>query len=62
MDRTELAKTIEILKTQPNSNKGFSFRRTIKTLKWAKENKPLYEFQKELIKAKGVDTNGESGY
>ena len=62
MDRNEFIRAITILKTQPNSNKGFSFRRTIKTLKWAKENKPLYEFQKELMNAKGVDTNGESGY
>ena len=56
MDRTELAKTIEILKTQPKENKGFSFRRTIKTLKQAKQNKPINDYYDHLIKAKaGVD-------
>lgn len=52
MDRTELAKALTILKTQPKENKGFSFRRTIKTLKQAKQNKPINDYYSYLIKAK----------
>lgn len=62
MDRTELAKTIEILKTQPTDSKGFSFRRTIKTLHDYYEIKPIIEFKKQLTNAKGVGSNGEQGY
>ncbi len=56
MDRNEFIKTLTILKTQPKENKGFSFRRTIKTLNQAKQNKPINDYYDHLIKAKaGVD-------
>ncbi len=52
MDRNEFIKALIILKTQPKENKGFSFRRTIKTLKQAKQNKPTNDYYDYLIKAK----------
>ena len=48
----EFIKALTILKTQPKENKGFSFRRTIKTLKQAKQNKPINDYYDMLIKAK----------
>lgn len=51
MDRNELIKTIEILRTQPKDEKGFSFRRTIKTLQQAEKMRAVYDYQKQLIEA-----------
>lgn len=48
----EFIRALTILKTQPKENKGFSFRRTIKTLKQAKQIKPINDYYNYLIKAK----------
>lgn len=55
MNREEFIKTIEILRTQPKEEKGFSFRRTIKTLQQAEKMRAVYEYQKQLIEAIGVN-------
>lgn len=59
MDRNELIKTIEILKTQPKDEKGFSFRRTIKTLQDAKKLQIIEEYRNQLINATGVIKNAD---
>lgn len=56
MDEKKYIETIEILRIQPNENKGFSFRRTIKTLQQARKMQAVEEYRKQLINAKaGVD-------
>lgn len=48
----EFVYTLNILKTQPDDNKGFSFRRTIKTLQQAHKMQAVNEYQEQLINAK----------
>lgn len=48
MNRKELIKTLNILKNDKSEQKGFSFRRTIKTLQEAKKNEAIYNYWKEL--------------
>lgn len=48
MDRKELVKVLNILKNDKGEQKGFSFRRTIKTLQEAKRNETIYLYWKEL--------------
>ena len=56
MNKEELVSILQILKEQPNENKGFSFRRTIKTLQQAKKMQAVEEYRSQLINAKaGVD-------
>ena len=55
MDRTELAKTIEILKIQPTDSKGFSFRRTLQTLKNYEQNKIIIDYWKQITERKDKD-------
>ena len=57
MNREEFIRTIEIIKTQPEGEKGFSFRRTIKTLQQAEKMRAVYEYQKQLIETIGADEN-----
>lgn len=49
MDRNELAEILNILKIQPDSNKGFSLRRTLKNLHDYEQNKPIIDYYKQLI-------------
>lgn len=53
MNREELINTIEILRIQPKDEKGFSFRRTIKTLQQAERMRAVDEYYTELLKALG---------
>lgn len=56
MNEQEFVKTLQILKEQPNENKGFSFRRTIKTLQQARKMQAVEDYRSQLINAKaGVD-------
>lgn len=56
MNKKELVSILQILKEQPDENKGFSFRRTIKTLQQAKKMQAVEEYRSQLINAKaGVD-------
>lgn len=55
MNEQEFVKTLQILKEQPNENKGFSFRRTIKTLQQARKMQAVEEYRRQLINATGAD-------
>ena len=44
--------TIDILKIQPNNSKGYSYRRTLKTLQQAKKDAAVLEFRNQLINAR----------
>jgi hypothetical protein len=52
MDRNEFIKTLTILKTQPKQEKGFSFRRTVKTLQQAHRMDAVIKYQNQLINAR----------
>ncbi|MBO5715074.1 MAG: hypothetical protein J6S23_01615 [Clostridia bacterium] len=58
MKRTELINTLEILKNDKGEQKGFSFRRTIKTLHEAKQLEQVLEFW-GAIQNKGAEENGD---
>jgi hypothetical protein len=58
MDRTEFIKTLTILRTQPKSLKGFSLRRTIKTLHDYEQKKPILNYYKELIAGRNDGDDG----
>lgn len=58
MNRTELINTLNILKNDKGEQKGFSFRRTIKTLQEAKKLEPVMEFW-ENLQGKGENKNGD---
>ena len=55
MDEQEFVEIIKILKEQPNENKGFSFRRTLKTLQQARKMQAVEEYRRQLINATGAD-------
>lgn len=55
MDRNEIAKTLNVLKTQPKSLKGFSLRRTLKTLKNYEQNKIIIDYWKQITERKDKD-------
>ena len=60
MDEKKYIETIEILRIQPNEKKGFSFRRTIKTLQQARKFQIIEDYRKQLINAKaGVKEDAE---
>ena len=60
MDEKKYIETIEILRIQPNEKKGFSFRRTIKTLQQARNLQIIEDYRKQLINAKaGVKEDAE---
>ena len=52
MDRTEIANIINILKIQPNNSKGYSYRRTLKTLQQAEKAAAILKFKDQLIKTR----------
>ena len=58
MNRTELINTLNILKNDKGEQKGFSFRRTIKTLQEAKNLEPIMEFW-ENLQGKGERKDGD---
>ena len=58
MNRTELINTLNILKNDKGEQKGFSFRRTIKTLQEAKKLEPIMEFW-GAIQNKGAEEDGD---
>ena len=58
MNRTELINTLNILKNDKGKQKGFSFRRTIKTLQEAKKLEPIMEFW-ENLQGKGERKDGD---
>ena len=58
MNRTELINTLNILKNDKGKQKGFSFRRTIKTLQEAKKKEPIMEFW-ENLQGKGEQKDGD---
>lgn len=58
MNRTELINTLNILKNDKGEQKGFSFRRTIKTLQDAKKLEPIMEFW-ENLQGKGEQKDGD---
>jgi hypothetical protein len=58
MNRTELINTLNILKNDKGEQKGFSFRRTIKTLQKAKNLEPVMEFW-ENLQGKGEQKDGD---
>ena len=60
MDEKKYIETIELLRLQPNEKKGFSFRRTIKTLQQARKFQIIEDYRKQLINAKaGVKEDAE---
>jgi hypothetical protein len=56
MNLTELINSLNILKNDKSEQKGFSFRRTIKTLQEAKKLELVYEFWEKI--QKGEDEDG----
>ena len=50
MDRKELINTLNILKNDKSKQKGFSLRRTLKTLHDYKRNQPVIDFWFEIQK------------
>jgi hypothetical protein len=50
MDRKELINTLNILKNDKSKQKGFSLRRTLKTLHDYKRNRPVIDFWFEIQK------------
>lgn len=58
MNRTELINTLNILKNDKGKQKGFSFRRTIKTLQETKKLEPIMEFW-ENLQGKGERKDGD---
>ena len=59
MNEQEFVKTLQILKEQPNENKGFSFRRTIKTLQQARKMQAVEDYRRLLFNATGVDEDAD---
>ena len=55
MKRTEFINTLEILKNDKEPQKGFSIRRTLKTLQQAKKMELVYEYIKNLKKGEEED-------
>ena len=55
MDEKKYIEIIELLRIQPNENKGFSFRRTIKTLQQARKMQAVEDYRRQLINATGAD-------
>lgn len=55
MNEQEFVSIIKILKEQPKENKGFSFRRTIKTLQRAKKMQAIKDYRNQLLNATGVN-------
>lgn len=55
MDEKKYIETIEILRIQPNEKKGFSIRRTIKTLQYARKMQAAEEYRRQLFNAMGAD-------
>lgn len=55
MKRTEFINTLEILKNDKEPQKGFSVRRTLKTLQQAKKMELVYEYIKNLKKGEEED-------
>ncbi len=55
MNEQKFVSIIKILKEQPKENKGFSFRRTIKTLQQARKMQAIEDYRKQLINATGVN-------
>ena len=59
MNEQEFVKTLQILKKQPKQEKGFSFRRTIKTLQQARKMQAVEEYRRQLLNATGVDKDAD---
>lgn len=55
MNEQEFVTILKILKEQPKENKGFSFRRTLKTLQQAQKMQAVEEYRNQLINAIGAD-------
>ena len=55
MNKQELVNTLNILKNDKSEQKGFSFRRTIKTLQYAKKMQAVEEYRRQLLNAMGAD-------
>ena len=58
MNKQELVNILNILKNDKGEQKGFSFRRTIKTLQEAKKKEPIMEFW-ENLQGKGEQKDGD---
>ena len=52
MDSNEYIKTLNTLKIQPNNSKGYSYRRTLKTLQQAEKAAAILVYKNQLIKAR----------
>ena len=55
MNRTELINILNILKNDKSEQKGFSIRRTIKTLQYARKMQAAEEYRRQLFNAMGAD-------
>ena len=55
MNKQELVNILNILKNDKSEQKGFSIRRTIKTLQYARKMQTVEEYRNQLINAMGAD-------
>lgn len=55
MNKQELVNILNILKNDKSEQKGFSIRRTIKTLQYARKMQAAEEYRRQLLNAMGAD-------
>lgn len=55
MNKQELVNILNILKNDKSEQKGFSIRRTIKTLQYARKMQAAEEYRRQLFNAMGAD-------